>query len=81
MPLLLLIGGAIYGLPMLFGDGLPIRGYGVMMLLGIVTGVGLAAAKIAARFDNLTRRLQKLGPYALIATGLYILLDTPTDVT
>ncbi|MCH8042820.1 MAG: prolipoprotein diacylglyceryl transferase [Planctomycetes bacterium] len=41
LPLLLLIGGAIYGLPMLFPEGLPIRGYGVMMLLAVVSGVAL----------------------------------------
>jgi phosphatidylglycerol:prolipoprotein diacylglycerol transferase len=43
LPLLALIGGAIYGLPKLFPEGLPIRGYGVMMLLAVVSGVGLAA--------------------------------------
>ena len=44
-----LLGGAVIFLPHLVATdssgapvGLPIRGYGVMMLLGIVTGVGLA---------------------------------------
>jgi phosphatidylglycerol---prolipoprotein diacylglyceryl transferase len=39
----LLIGGcAIIGLPQLFPDGLPIRGYGLMVLLGVVSGIMLA---------------------------------------
>lgn len=37
-----LVGGAIYYLPRVFETGIPIRGYGVMMLLGVVSGVGLA---------------------------------------
>jgi phosphatidylglycerol:prolipoprotein diacylglycerol transferase len=42
VPMLLLVGAAIVFLPRLFPDGLPIRGYGVMLLAGIVSGVGLA---------------------------------------
>jgi phosphatidylglycerol:prolipoprotein diacylglycerol transferase len=42
VPMLLLVGAAIVFLPKLFPDGLPIRGYGVMLLAGIVSGVGLA---------------------------------------
>src|SRR5687767_6462795 len=42
VPMLLLVGAAIVFLPKLFPDGLPIRGYGVMLLAGIVAGVGLA---------------------------------------
>jgi phosphatidylglycerol:prolipoprotein diacylglycerol transferase len=42
VPMLLLIGAAIVFLPRLFPDGMPIRGYGVMLLAGIVSGVGLA---------------------------------------
>ena len=40
---LALVGAAIGYLPTLFPDGLPIRGYGVMVLLGAVAGIGLAA--------------------------------------
>ncbi len=42
LPVLLLLGAAILFLPRVFPDGLPIRGYGVMLLIGITTGVGLA---------------------------------------
>jgi phosphatidylglycerol---prolipoprotein diacylglyceryl transferase len=42
VPMLFLAGAAIVLLPRLFPDGLPIRGYGVMLLAGIVSGVGLA---------------------------------------
>ena len=42
VPLLLLTGAAIVGLPKLFPNGLPIRGYGVMVLLGAAAGVALA---------------------------------------
>jgi len=44
VPLLLVLGGAIYYIiPGLVepGLGLPIRGFGVMLLLGVVSGVGL----------------------------------------
>jgi phosphatidylglycerol:prolipoprotein diacylglycerol transferase len=37
-----LVGAAIWFLPRLFPGGLPIRGYGVMLLVGAVAGVGLA---------------------------------------
>jgi phosphatidylglycerol:prolipoprotein diacylglycerol transferase len=43
LPLLAVSGALIYFLPNVFDDGLPIRGYGVMMLLGVVSGVALAA--------------------------------------
>ncbi len=42
LPVLLLLGAAIVFLPRVFPEGLPVRGYGVMLLLGIVAGVGLA---------------------------------------
>jgi phosphatidylglycerol:prolipoprotein diacylglycerol transferase len=42
VPLLMLTGAAILWLPKLFPDGLPIRGYGLMVLLGVVSGVALA---------------------------------------
>ncbi len=37
----------LWGLPRMFEDGLPIRGYGVMVLLGVVSGFALA---MKARF-------------------------------
>ena len=42
VPMLLLVGAAIVLLPRVFPEGLPIRGYGVMLLLGIISAVGLA---------------------------------------
>jgi phosphatidylglycerol---prolipoprotein diacylglyceryl transferase len=39
---MLLAGAAIVLLPRVFPDGLPVRGYGVMLLAGISAGVGLA---------------------------------------
>ena len=42
LPVLLLLGAAIVFLPRVFPDGLPVRGYGVMLLVGITSGVGMA---------------------------------------
>jgi phosphatidylglycerol:prolipoprotein diacylglycerol transferase len=42
LPVLLLLGAAIIYLPRIFPDGLPVRGYGLMLLLGIVSGVAMA---------------------------------------
>jgi phosphatidylglycerol---prolipoprotein diacylglyceryl transferase len=42
LPLLVLTGAAIVGLPKLFPGGLPVRGYGVMVLAGALAGVALA---------------------------------------
>ena len=43
IPLLVLIGAALVILPRFFpGEGLPIRGYGVMLLVAVVCGVGLS---------------------------------------
>jgi len=42
LPVLLLIGAAFYLLPKFFPGGMPVRGYGVMVLLGVIAAVGLA---------------------------------------
>jgi phosphatidylglycerol:prolipoprotein diacylglycerol transferase len=42
LPLLLITGAAIVGLPRVFSGGLPIRGYGVMVLAGAAAGVAMA---------------------------------------
>lgn len=42
LPVLLLLGVAIVLLPRVFPEGLPIRGYGLMLLVGITAGVGMA---------------------------------------
>lgn len=55
LPLLALTGAAILGLPKLFPDGLPIRGFGLMVLCGAVAGVALAQYR--ARQAGLDREL------------------------
>src|SRR3954462_8490819 len=42
LPVLLLLGAAIVFLPRVFPEGLPVRGYGLMLLVGITSGVGMA---------------------------------------
>lgn len=42
LPLLALTGAAIVGLPRIFPGGLPVRGYGVMVLAGAAAGVWMA---------------------------------------
>jgi phosphatidylglycerol:prolipoprotein diacylglycerol transferase len=42
LPVMLLVGAVILFLPRVFPDGMPIRGYGVMLLAGITAGVGMA---------------------------------------
>jgi phosphatidylglycerol:prolipoprotein diacylglycerol transferase len=42
LPVLALLGAAIVFLPRIFPEGLPVRGYGLMLLVGIVAGVGMA---------------------------------------
>ena len=45
LPMMLIIAAAILFLPDVFKEALPIRGYGVMLLLAVVCGVGLAARR------------------------------------
>jgi phosphatidylglycerol:prolipoprotein diacylglycerol transferase len=42
LPVLALLGVAIVFLPRIFPEGLPVRGYGLMLLIGITAGVGMA---------------------------------------
>jgi phosphatidylglycerol:prolipoprotein diacylglycerol transferase len=42
LPVMLLAGAVIVFLPRVFPEGLPVRGYGIMLLAGISAGVGLA---------------------------------------
>jgi phosphatidylglycerol:prolipoprotein diacylglycerol transferase len=65
VPMLLLLGAAIVLLPRIFPDGLPIRGYGVMLLAGIISGVGLAM-----------HRAQKggLGPEIILSAAIWIVV-------
>src|SRR6188508_2466444 len=55
LPPLAIVGAAIVGLPHLFPGGLPLRGYGLMMLTGIAAGIGLAL--IRARQNNINSEL------------------------
>jgi phosphatidylglycerol:prolipoprotein diacylglycerol transferase len=50
-PVVAMMAAAIFFLPRLFPDGLPIRGYGLMLLLAAVSGIGLALHR--ARQNNL----------------------------
>lgn len=43
LPILAIVAAAIVFLPRVFPGGLPIRGYGFMLLVGVCSGVGLAA--------------------------------------
>lgn len=45
VPVMVLAGAAIVFLPRVFPEGMPIRGYGVLMLAGIVTGIGMAMVR------------------------------------
>jgi phosphatidylglycerol:prolipoprotein diacylglycerol transferase len=42
LPVMLLVAAVILFLPRVFPDGMPIRGYGIMLLAGIVSGVAMA---------------------------------------
>jgi phosphatidylglycerol:prolipoprotein diacylglycerol transferase len=43
LPMLLIVGAALVLMPKFFPGGLPIRGYGFMLLVGVSSAVGLAA--------------------------------------
>ncbi len=54
VPVLLLAGAAVAFLPRIFPDGLPIRGFGTMVLIGAICGIGLAvyrARKVGLNHD------------------------------
>lgn len=68
LPVALIVGLAIYLLPILFPKGLPIRGYGVMMLVGVVSGVGLAIYR--ARQFGLNPELILTLAFWMFVTGL-----------
>jgi phosphatidylglycerol---prolipoprotein diacylglyceryl transferase len=68
LPVLLLLGAAIIGLPRLFPDGFPVRGYGVMLLLGISASVG--AAMFRARQVGFNPELILSAAVWLVVTGI-----------
>ncbi|MBN1854299.1 MAG: prolipoprotein diacylglyceryl transferase [Pirellulales bacterium] len=45
LPVMVMLGAVIYFLPSFFEDlgGVPIRGYGIMVLLGVVSGIGIVS--------------------------------------
>src|SRR3990170_2748449 len=54
VPGILILGAVIAFVPWFFPAGLPIRGYGLMVLLGSVAGIGLAcyrAAQVGIHYD------------------------------
>lgn len=53
---------------------------------GLISIAGLSAAallfsRVSGKAEALARRLEVVGPYVMILAGLYVLLDTPTDLT
>jgi len=66
LPVLLLLGGAIVFLPRAFPDGFPVRGYGIMLLLGITSGVGLAIYR---------GKKGGLDPEVIISLGIWMVVS------
>jgi phosphatidylglycerol:prolipoprotein diacylglycerol transferase len=62
---LLLVGAVILFLPRVFPDGLPIRGYGVMLLVGIITGVGMAMYRA---------RQGRLDPEVILSLAIWLVI-------
>jgi len=54
--------------------------FGALIAICAVAAIGIAAARAAARIEAVVIRLERLAPFVMIASGLYILSDTVTDV-
>lgn len=54
---------------------------GGMISIAALSATALLFTRGAEKAEALTRRLQVIGPYVMIIAGLYILFDTPTDLT
>lgn len=54
---------------------------GALISIAVISGAALALGSLAARAEAFTRRLEAVGPVAMIVVGVYILLDTPTDIS
>jgi phosphatidylglycerol:prolipoprotein diacylglycerol transferase len=65
LPVLLLLGAAILFLPWAFPDGFPVRGYGLMLLAGISSGVGMAIYR---------GRKGGLDPEIIISLGIWMVV-------
>ena len=72
-PMLLLLGAAIVMLPRIFPDGLPIRGYGVMLLIGISSGVGMAIYR--ARQGGLDSEIILSAPWPVLPPSFVIIIS------
>lgn len=68
LPVMLLVGAAIAFLPRMFPEGLPIRGYGVLLLVGIVTGFALAMVR--ARQAGLNQEIVVSMAFWLVICGV-----------
>ncbi|MEX2317534.1 MAG: prolipoprotein diacylglyceryl transferase family protein [Pirellulales bacterium] len=65
VPVLLLTGAAIFWLPQVFPDGLPLRGYGLMVLAGISAGVALAVYRA---------RQQGIDPELILSLTIWLVI-------
>jgi len=60
--------------------------YSLLAVLGFALAIGLlvmataAFVRVAARAEAWTHRLEALSPFVMILVGVYILLDTPSDL-
>ena len=52
---------------------------GVLAIIGLLF-VGTAMAKTMQTYEGITQRMTRLAPFVMIAAGIYILLDTSTDL-
>jgi phosphatidylglycerol:prolipoprotein diacylglycerol transferase len=68
LPMLLVLGAAIVLLPRMFPGGLPIRGYGAMLLAGILAGVGMAMYR--ARQGGLDSEMVISAAFWLVVCGV-----------
>lgn len=53
---------------------------GAVIALAAISLAGVLAARVALRAEALVRKLTHITPFIMIASGLYILLPTVTDV-
>ncbi|MEM7443913.1 MAG: hypothetical protein AAF414_11350 [Pseudomonadota bacterium] len=53
---------------------------GAVLALAAISLAGISAARVAAKAQALVQRLNRITPFIMIASGLYILLPTLTDV-
>ena len=54
---------------------------GALISITVITIAALVLGGLAARAEEWSHRLDAVGPVAMIVVGLYILMDTPTDMS